>query len=94
MTEEINLAEDKIIKQGMLQKKSLKLPIWTDRYGVLLKRNLGLILYTFYSEDFSLGATKKFFLGNYAPFCNPTKNAKSFLFNKDNSFNMKGYSDK
>ena len=66
LTEEIILPRDKIIRQGMLQKKSSKLPIWTDRFGVLVLRKdpiiYELILYTFYSEDFREGASRKYSL--------------------------------
>ena len=68
-----------------------------------------LVLYTFYSEDFREGASRKYSLGkNYrerasirkfsvdnSTFkCNPTQNKKSFLFNKENSFNMKAMNTK
>ena len=68
-----------------------------------------LILYTFYSEDFREGASRKYSLGKYlrekasnwkfsvdnsAFKCNPTQNKKSFLFNKENSFNMKATNTK
>ncbi len=64
--------------------------MWRDRFAVLIFNNneKELTLYTFYSEDFSEGASNKFIVGGVSRNMDLKISKKSFLFNKDHSFSL------